>query len=345
MQIFKKCLALFLSVSLFLFPSYSMAAVNDWESSSVSDVRINTLAVSPYFSSDHTIFAGAQSGIIYKSVDAGQNWTQTSISSNPIQAIAIAPDYNTTSGKVYVGTSNGAYISQNSGVSWTLSTLTGVNIKCLAVSSDKRVFAGTDGNGIYSKEDSSSDWPRITSGNATLNSSTVNSIVVSPSYASDRTVFAATSSNGVCTTGTVFADSWETTDSGESWDNSPPLSAITSLAISPSFNSDHTLFAATSNNGIYKLSNNGTSWDSFNANLPSNVRDIKSIAISPSFSQDGLLFAGTNANGIYICNTIPDTTNPIITSTDPTNNSAYVSINKNITLTFSENIVMGIDAA
>lgn len=113
----------------------------------------------------------------------------------------------------------------------------------------------------------------------------VNALVVSPGYATDKTIFAGTNGSGI----------YKSTDGGQSWASSGLTgSYILSLAISPNYAADHIIYAGTYG-GIYKSTNSGQSWAS--SGLVGN--DVGSIALSPGYSTDHMLFAGTNGHGIY----------------------------------------------
>ncbi|MHB8169105.1 MAG: hypothetical protein ACYDET_05575, partial [Thermoleophilia bacterium] len=102
---------------------------------------------------------------------------------------------------------------------------------------------------------------------------------------------------------------------------------IYSLALSPSFATDHTLFAGT-NGGVFLSTNAGASWSALNSGLTST--SIYSLALSPSFTTDHTLFAGTGTGGVFSY-TFPDTTPPGVTNLQPSGtiktNSTTISAN------------------
>jgi photosystem II stability/assembly factor-like uncharacterized protein len=71
---------------------------------------------------------------------------------------------------------------------------------------------------------------------------------------------------------------------------------VTGLALSPSFATDKTAFAATMA-GIYRSKDGGASWQPINDGLTSPF--TISIAVAPTFADDGFVLAGARAGGLY----------------------------------------------
>src|SRR5450755_340113 len=119
------------------------------------------------------------------------------------------------------------------------------------------------------------------------NCDTVRKIVFSPAYSQDGTIYIAGH-------GGLF----ETTDSGTTWTllSENPLR---SLAVSPNFAKDHTLFVVSDQNAIRESTDGGNTWTILPtpAGLASTL-DV--IVVSPNYSVDKtLLLGGGNKDGIY----------------------------------------------
>ncbi|MHB8841226.1 MAG: Ig-like domain-containing protein [Candidatus Aquicultor sp.] len=112
----------------------------------------------------------------------------------------------------------------------------------------------------------------------------VNALVISPGYATDKTLFAGTNGSGV----------YKSTDGGQSWSSSGLPGYILSLAISPNYATDHIVYAGIYG-GVCKSTDGGQSWST--SGLTGN--DVGSIALSPGYTTDHTLFAGTYGHGIY----------------------------------------------
>jgi len=120
----------------------------------------------------------------------------------------------------------------------------------------------------------------------------VYALALSPGYASDRTLFAATgiygSSNGV----------YKSTDGGDSW--SAVNTGLTNLdvralALSPAYAIDHNLFAGTYGGGIFKSTDGGASWSAMNEGLGNLF--ILSLALTSAYPRT--LFAGTHGSSVW----------------------------------------------
>ena len=88
-------------------------------------------------------------------------------------------------------------------------------------------------------------------------------------------------------------------DAGLSWqvsalDAPPPL--VSALAVSPAFERDGTVFAATLDDGIYCSTDRGARWTRWNFGLLD--LSVTCLLISPDFAQDETVFAGTES-GIF----------------------------------------------
>ena len=115
-------------------------------------------------------------------------------------------------------------------------------------------------------------------------------IAVSPTFASDNTVYLGTNK------GAIF----RSTDGGESFSVVGNVGGyINSLVISPDFSSDKTLYASVRGGGVYKTVDGGYTWQpaSNGIALKEEKKKIK-FAISPSYQVDQTVFAGT-AEGLF----------------------------------------------
>lgn len=274
-----------------------------------------SIAVSPNYATDRTVFASA-SGYVFKSTDAGASWTKTNNSPGMTTSIALSPDYATDK-TLFVGTLFGMlYKSTDAGASWAL-VQSGMSpsdygaVTYVAVSPnyaiDKTVFTGADYyNGLYKSTDGGASWTHVDS--ELLRS--ISSITLSPTYASDATLFVGDSGSALC----------KSTDGGASW--AKVGSNVSSIALSPNYASDATLFVG-KRDGVYESSDGGASWSEMNTGLTiATNTSIRSIAIVPNYASDPTVFAGINAgikNGaVYSYTLSNNSTAPKITlSTNP----------------------------
>lgn len=104
-------------------------------------------------------------------------------------------------------------------------------------------------------------------------------IALSPQFATDQTVFAAVS-------GAIL----RSFDAGITWEMAQlptPAPYITALVIPVTYAQDKTLFAASLEDGVFRSTNNGTSWNSWNFGL----LDLQ--ALSLAISPENTLYVGT----------------------------------------------------
>jgi photosystem II stability/assembly factor-like uncharacterized protein len=112
---------------------------------------------------------------------------------------------------------------------------------------------------------------------------------VSPSFSLDKTVFVATSNDGV----------HRSKDGGKNWSavNSGLNNLrVNAVVLSPNFSSDHTAYVGTVT-GVFKSTNGGQSWKQMSNGLTTPF--IQTLGISPSYSTDSTLLAGSNGGGIF----------------------------------------------
>ncbi len=296
---------LMLSLLALLSPSPTHAAINQWSAinTGLTNLNVQSVAISPTFSSDTTLFVGTNGGGVFKSTDGGNNWSAVNagLSNLFVQSVAVSPAFS-TDGTLFAGTfGTGVFKSTDGGNNWSAvnAGLTNLGVLSVAVSpafsSDGTLFAGTLLGGIFKSTDGGNNWSAINTG---LTFSNVNSVAVSPAFSSDGTLFVATG-------GGVF----KTTNGGTLW--SAVNTGLTdlnarSIAISPTFSSDTTLFVGTNGGGVFKSTDGGNNWSAVNAGLTNLF--VASVAISPTFSSDRLLFAGTLGGGVFSFTFMPTPT-------------------------------------
>ena len=284
-----------LLAGLFLFcllvlPSTSFAGTNQWTSNGPYGGLINSVAVSPNFASDQTLFAATWGGV-FKSTNGGTSWSavNSGLTGTTVNSVAVSPNF-ATDHTLFAGTWGGVFISTNGGTSWSAvnSGLTGTAVNSVAVSpnfaTDHTLFAGISG-GVFISTNGGTSWSAVNSG---LTNTDINSVALSPNFASDQTLFAGT-----------FGGVFLSTNAGGSWsavNSGLTGTTVNSVAVSPNFATDHTLFAGTSG-GVFLSTNAGASWSAINSGLTNT--DINSVALSPNFASDHTLFAGTWGDGVF----------------------------------------------
>ena len=292
--------------------------LNAWIPVGLQGIPIDDLVFSPDFENDQTIFAASGGNYacgVYKSSDAGHSWTRMTggVTSRQVSALAISPDYvhdQTLLAGIYYG---GIYQSIDGGKSWQLSSdglphdERGISAEVLALAfspgyaEDGTVFAslisgmfsggGLDA-GIYISTDGGALWSKV----ADLNPHDMGFwrkrlFAFSPEYATDSTIMLATGGRQLL----------ESTDRGASWQSiTIPVSAshasITSLAFSPNYSGDTTIFVGT-DSGVYRSVDGGASWELATVGLPNGgSMPGKIVAVAPSYTTNGTVLVSGEAD-------------------------------------------------
>lgn len=130
-------------------------------------------------------------------------------------------------------------------------------------------------------------------------------VVPSPDWAKDKAVFAVWSQPANATACYVFGQAGGTllrsTDGGKSWLSGAAglgkdCALITSLAVSPNYAKDRTLFAGVKGNGVFKSTDGGLSWMPSGTNLAN--MGVTGLALSPGLATDSTLFASVLDSGL-----------------------------------------------
>ena len=139
-------------------------------------------------------------------------------------------------------------------------------------------------SGLYRSADGGHSWRRLPASSERVTTA----VAVSPAFAEDRSVFAAVkggilrSSNG--------GDTWFTT----AFPAPPPV--FSALVVSPGFERDGMLLAATLEDGVFSSEDRGGRWGAWNFGL----FDLNALclALSPEWTEDETAYVGTET-GLY----------------------------------------------
>jgi hypothetical protein len=270
---------------------------------SVSTKFFDGIAFSPGYQTDQTVYLpGANGGGLFRSTDGGTTW-ERKIDSTPSWDVAFS-----TPTTVYVATDVGIYKSTDSGNSFTQLTTGGAptsQCQAVTVASDGTVYAGSRNYGIFKSVNNGLTWVQVNNGLPVGSGGAVSDVMVAP----DQTVFSMVNYNGI----------YRSKDQGTSWTkvNSEPYNSMhQSLAISPDYIADKTLFASYlayggTWSGVAMSQDGGDNWVRIDrTGLPGASEPV--IAVSPAFASDRTIFAGTE-NGI---SNIKVKHVPILTQTD-----------------------------
>lgn len=149
---------------------------------------VSTLAISPNYTQDGTVFAGTLEDGVFHSNDQGGHWAAWNFGllDLHILALAVSPGFANDE-TLFVGTDSGVYRSTNGGRAWREVdfSLEWAPVLSLALSphfaSDGILFAGTEVNGLFRSDDRGHSWIRL--GQEVITEA-VNSILLSPEFPS-----------------------------------------------------------------------------------------------------------------------------------------------------------------
>lgn len=118
----------------------------------------------------------------------------------------------------------------------------------------------------------------------------VTALATTPSFRTDRTVFAGSEEDGVMRSEDGGA-TWE------SWNFGLFDRHVFCLAVSPDYAGDGTLFAGTQI-GVFRSGNGGRSWQQMP--FPAEAAPVLSLCVAPGASERPLLCVGTENGGVFI---------------------------------------------
>jgi VCBS repeat-containing protein len=223
------------------------AGVNQWTRIGPDGGYVYTVAIDPSDSS--ILYAGTNSGGIFKSVDAGANW---SLASNGIPfgawvwEIAIDP---LETNRLYAGTTHGLYRSIDSGTTWSHVTEAGTQWShhiIIDPSNPNIVYANSDYAGFFRSSDRGQTWTEVS-----RLPSAPNELIIDPD--DSNRLYAAFSSLGV----------YISVDGGANWSASNVGLAVNEaleLTIQPSLTGDAPSILTVSDRKIYRSTDKGVSW-------------------------------------------------------------------------------------
>ena len=169
-----------------------------------------TVALSPDFEQDGSVFVGTGSGIL-RSSDGGETWENAQIPSPlpVITALVVSPNYVQDGILLAATLEDGVLCSSDRGrrwIAWNFGLLD-LNTLCLASSpdfaNDETLFIGTQ-SGIFRSTNGGRSWREV---NLPVGFEPVLSLAISPSFSRDATLFAGTESEGLL----------RSSDGGQTW--------------------------------------------------------------------------------------------------------------------------------
>jgi photosystem II stability/assembly factor-like uncharacterized protein len=262
----------------------------------LASLDIDLLAASPV--APKVVYAAGPNGL-FRSSTAGRSWDQIRAIPDEVTAVGYSP---ADPGTILVGDSRSTlHISHDDGTTWTAQHLGAVgDIKAIAVSpAGDQVFVGTSGGGVL-RADARLQFERVDSG---LTETAVSSIVLSPDYGNDATLWAALSNHGVFVshdrggTWTRAADGLTTNEQADEpgYEDRPQFGQLR-IGKTAGPSSGRTLFLA-GFDGLFKSEDSGGHWHEVET-LSSNI--VVGLAIAPDYASTGTVAVTTYIDGAFL---------------------------------------------
>jgi hypothetical protein len=264
--------------------------------------EVDSMVVSPNDAPDHTIFVGRSMGLnpapVMRTTDSGASWSVASagLDANDVYALAVPPDYPGNP-LLLAGTDQGLWKSTDHGASWQPMGVTWSGndrvVRAIGIDAGGDLFAATNAYAYYSSDHGGS-WRA----SSLPGLGDVWCLAISPNYAADGMVVIGRSNDS-------HSGILVSVNRGRSWteqrDGFPVKTGVRSVAFSPGFAEDGTMFAGLSgeSGGLNKSTDRGGTWDAVDMGIEANV---EAVAVSPHYPADPTVCAGTAGFGVW-CST------------------------------------------
>lgn len=274
---------------------------------------VSSIAISPSYSSDQTLFISTRGDGVYRSQDGGASWVKVNNNLNDlnIHLLSISADYDSDITLLAADTQGGLHKTRDGGDSWYRVLDNGVQITAMAFFIDEQknaVLIGDRNGALHLSTDEGELWQQLFQ---IPDVGAITSIALSPKASTDSTFFIGTERSGVFKT-VDGGISFVATNNGLSnlpsgaagWcgsDSEQSSIFIRSLAISPNYETDATVFASTWCQAVFQSNDGGNSWQLYSQGVTTDGQADKpqyrlphfsDLRISKAFGRDKTIFLG-----------------------------------------------------
>ncbi|MDY6876452.1 MAG: hypothetical protein SWK90_09670 [Chloroflexota bacterium] len=279
---------------------------------------LSSIAIAPAHHADKVLFISSVGDGIYRSQDEGDSWVKVNngLANLNIGLLSIYPGYHSHRIVLAAGTTGGLYKTEDGGANWHQVLDDDITISAIAFSPDPNestVLAGDHRGVLYSSTDNGAAWQQTLQA---PNAGAITSIAIAPNFSSDGTFFLGTEKGGVFRTDDGGV-SFTTVNKGLRFTirgkygtfrrsaEGPIIrrdeKGITSIAISPDYASDSTVFISMWNESIFKSDDGGNTWKKYPLGLTCHSQadsekykspHFRDLRISDDFENDETVFLG-----------------------------------------------------
>jgi photosystem II stability/assembly factor-like uncharacterized protein len=255
----------------------------------VTNPRLGAMVYSPNYAQDETVFVAHYNAVL-SSTDGGVHWRRPSVRPpgwivRGLKGVILRV---VSRFRALRHTSLSTYLRQTSR-SYAFPSAVAVSP---SFPDDHTVFAGLFPYGVVRSEDGGSTfaWMWDTQG------SRVWSLVISPDFATDRTLFTSLT-DGI----------YRSVDGGDHWVQMGQDAGLQDavLAISPQYARDRTLFAGNAT-GLFRTQDAGKTWLRLHVEPHRGEEPIAGVAISPNFATSRQLLVQIRGGNLFVCRDLED---------------------------------------
>ena len=254
---------------------------------SLSDYR----SINSIIANGENLFVGigfGEYGGVFLSTDGGLSWNERDAGlvyqfNALVSFIPCVNCFAIIGNNLFAGTNGGVYRSTDNGISWIAANIDmSYQVMRLAVIGNN-LFAGTTGEGVFISTNNGNNWTAVNTGLTNPDIYGLASI--------GENLFAGAFQSTGNTTGGIFLYA----TNGMNWTNTINT-GLTNHMIDALIANGTNLYAGT-NSGIFRSTNNGTSWTDLSSGTSLDSSAVISLVIDGSN-----LLAGTNGNGLWHLN-------------------------------------------
>lgn len=263
--------------------------------------HLSSIAISPSFKSDKTLFVSSNGDGIYRSQNGGNFWEKINygLDNLNVRLLKISP-FQFKQMVFFAGTEGGLYKTIDGGNKWypVLESVKMTAISFYPLAKNQRILAGDASGTIYVSTDNGETWLKQATN---LDWGAVNTIAIPTLIESGHIFFIGTENRGVL----------KIVDGGASFieinRGLPENANIRSIVTSMNYQEDQTIYATTWYAALYRSTNGGQSWLKFDDGLTTDPQADSEKYRSPHFrdlklargSKSGTMFFLAGFDGLF----------------------------------------------